>query len=73
MNRFGVGVFADQPIGPPVDLRPAKRPERTTLAGRHVTLVPLDADEHADQLSSRKSMLLRGKEKKLIEILFYIS
>ncbi len=50
MNRFGAGVFADQPIGPPVDPRPAKRPERTTLAGRHVTLVPLDADRHADAL-----------------------
>ena len=50
MNRFGAGVFADQPVGPPVDLRPAKRPERTTLAGRHVTLVPLDADRHADAL-----------------------
>jgi RimJ/RimL family protein N-acetyltransferase len=50
MNRFGVGAFADQPIGPPVDLRPAKRPERATLAGRHVTLVPLDADKHSDAL-----------------------
>ena len=50
MNRFGAGVFADQPIGPPVDLRPAKRPERATLTGRHVTLVPLDAEKHADAL-----------------------
>jgi RimJ/RimL family protein N-acetyltransferase len=50
MNRFGVGVFADQPIGPPVDVRPAKRPERVTLTGRHVALVPLDADAHADAL-----------------------
>jgi RimJ/RimL family protein N-acetyltransferase len=50
MNRFGVGVFSDQPVGPPVDLHPAKRPERTTLAGRCVTLVPLDADRHADAL-----------------------
>ena len=50
MNRPGAGAFADQPIGPPVDARPAKRPERTTLAGRRVTLVPLDADRHADAL-----------------------
>ena len=50
MNRFGVGLFPDQPIGPPVDPRPARRPERTTLAGRHVTLVPLDADKHAEAL-----------------------
>ena len=50
MNRFGAGVFADQPIGPPVDPQPARRPERTTLAGRHVTLVPLDAEAHADAL-----------------------
>ena len=33
MNRFGAGVFADQPIGPPVDPRPAKRPERDDLGG----------------------------------------
>jgi RimJ/RimL family protein N-acetyltransferase len=39
-----------QPVGPLVDARPAKRPERTTLRGRTVTLVPLDADAHADAL-----------------------
>ena len=39
-----------QPIGPPVDARPAKRPERVTLRGRAVALVPLDADEHAAAL-----------------------
>ena len=39
-----------QPIGEPVDPRPAKRPERVTLAGRAVTLVPLNADAHADAL-----------------------
>jgi RimJ/RimL family protein N-acetyltransferase len=40
----------DQPIGLLVDPHPAQRPQRTTLAGRCVTLVPLDADRHADAL-----------------------
>ncbi|WP_131114747.1 GNAT family N-acetyltransferase [Lichenihabitans psoromatis] len=37
------------PIGPFVDPDPALRPERVTLTGRFVTLVPLEAD-HADAL-----------------------
>jgi RimJ/RimL family protein N-acetyltransferase len=39
-----------QPVGPLVNPRPAKRPERVTLSGRAVTLVPLEADDHADAL-----------------------
>jgi RimJ/RimL family protein N-acetyltransferase len=39
-----------QTIGPLVDSHPAKRPERATLKGRWVTLVPLDADAHAQAL-----------------------
>ena len=39
-----------QPLGPFVDAHPARRPERTTLRGRTVTLVPLDAEAHADAL-----------------------
>jgi hypothetical protein len=39
-----------QLLGLPVDAHPAKRPERTTLCGRTVTLVPLDAEAHADAL-----------------------
>jgi RimJ/RimL family protein N-acetyltransferase len=35
---------------PLVDAHPARRPERTTLRGRTVTLVPLNADTHADAL-----------------------
>jgi RimJ/RimL family protein N-acetyltransferase len=38
------------PIGAEVDSNPAQRPQRTTLPGRIVTLVPLDADAHADSL-----------------------
>jgi RimJ/RimL family protein N-acetyltransferase len=38
------------PIGPLVDSHPAKRPERVTLDGRWVTLVPLDAAAHAEAL-----------------------
>ena len=41
---------SEQPIGEKVDTRPARRPERATLAGRAVTLVPLDAEAHADAL-----------------------
>ncbi len=39
-----------QPVGPMVNPRPARRPERVTLSGRAVTLVPLDAESHADAL-----------------------
>jgi RimJ/RimL family protein N-acetyltransferase len=41
---------ADRPIGPPVDVNPARRPERVTLNGRFVRLVPLDADRHLEDL-----------------------
>jgi RimJ/RimL family protein N-acetyltransferase len=39
-----------QPIGGLVDASPARRPERTILRGRAISLVPLDADAHADVL-----------------------
>ena len=38
------------PIGPRVDASPAKPPGRTTLAGRLVTLTPLDPLLHGDAL-----------------------
>ena len=38
------------PIGPPVDPRPAKRPEHTVLKGRYVTLTPLDPRAHGEAL-----------------------
>jgi RimJ/RimL family protein N-acetyltransferase len=38
------------PIGPRVDDSPAKRPVRTTLRGRLVTLLPLDPLAHGDAL-----------------------
>jgi RimJ/RimL family protein N-acetyltransferase len=41
---------APQPLGFPVDPHPARRPERTTLRGRVVTLAPLDAEAHAEAL-----------------------
>ena len=43
-------VSATQPIGPLVDPHPAKRPERGTLEGRWITLVPLDPQAHAEAL-----------------------
>jgi RimJ/RimL family protein N-acetyltransferase len=43
-------LSATLPIGPLVDLHPAKRPKRVTLEGRWVTLVPLDAGAHAEAL-----------------------
>ena len=39
-----------QPVGPLVAAGPAKRPERVTLRGRWITLVPLNADAHAADL-----------------------
>ena len=39
-----------QSIGPVVDAYHAKRPERITLEGRWITLVPLDAEKHAAAL-----------------------
>jgi RimJ/RimL family protein N-acetyltransferase len=39
-----------QPIGPLVDARHARRPERVTLRGLWVTLAPLDAEKHAEGL-----------------------
>jgi RimJ/RimL family protein N-acetyltransferase len=41
---------ATLPIGPLVDSHPARRPERVTLEGRWITLVPLDAVAHAEAL-----------------------
>jgi RimJ/RimL family protein N-acetyltransferase len=38
------------PIGPLVDSDPAKRPQRVTLEGRRITLVPLDPHAHAEAL-----------------------
>jgi RimJ/RimL family protein N-acetyltransferase len=39
-----------QPLGPLVDSHPARRPERTTLRGRWITLAPLDAEKHTETL-----------------------
>jgi RimJ/RimL family protein N-acetyltransferase len=41
---------AIQSIGPSVEAHPAKRPERVTLTGRWITLVPLDPQAHAQAL-----------------------
>lgn len=38
------------PVGPPVDSRPAERPQRTGLIGRVVTVAPLDPPRHGDSL-----------------------
>src|ERR1700722_16643461 len=43
-------MSAALPIGPSIDAHPAKRPERVTLKGRWVTLVPLNPNEHARPL-----------------------
>jgi RimJ/RimL family protein N-acetyltransferase len=41
---------SEQTVGAIVEGASAKRPERTTLSGRAISLVPLDADAHADAL-----------------------
>ncbi|HSI41677.1 MAG TPA: GNAT family N-acetyltransferase [Xanthobacteraceae bacterium] len=38
------------PLGRPVDTQPARRPERISLEGRHVRIVPFDAGQHAADL-----------------------
>jgi RimJ/RimL family protein N-acetyltransferase len=50
MANSSGSAAAAQPIGPLVAAQPATRPQRVTLTGRHVTLVPLDADKHSDAL-----------------------
>ena len=42
--------MATLPIGPLIDAHPGKRPERVTLKGRFVTVAPLDAGKHAEDL-----------------------
>src|SRR5271166_2237939 len=39
-----------QPVGPPVDVHAARRPERVTLEGRWISLTPLDAGKQAEAL-----------------------
>jgi RimJ/RimL family protein N-acetyltransferase len=48
----------DQPIGPPVDAKPVRLPQRTTLSGRFVSVVPLDAERHVKDLFA----LMGGEE-----------
>ena len=48
----------DHTMGAPVDTSPARRPQRITLAGRVVTLVPLDIHAHAGTLYENT----RGRE-----------
>ncbi len=45
-----MGPRNDSPLGAPVNSAPARRPQHTTLAGRRVTLVPLDPAAHAPAL-----------------------
>lgn len=44
------GLQPDLPIGTKVDPTPARRPARTTLLGRLVTVTPLDPVAHTDDL-----------------------
>ena len=43
-------IDAHQPVGPPVETNPARRPEGTALSGRFVRVVPLEAAHHLDDL-----------------------
>ncbi len=42
----------ERPIGPPVDIHPARRPDRVASEGRFVRLEPLDAAKHGPALWS---------------------
>jgi RimJ/RimL family protein N-acetyltransferase len=49
----GMSTTAPSPgFGPPVDPSPARRPQPTRLAGRFVTLVPVEPEAHAAPLYS---------------------
>jgi RimJ/RimL family protein N-acetyltransferase len=48
----------DLPIGPEVDPSPAKLPQRSPMAGRYISLAPLDAMAHGESLWEN----LRGTE-----------
>lgn len=48
------------PIGRLVDSQPAKRPERTVLNGRYVTLAPLDPQAHGEALFAAAGGERRG-------------
>ncbi|MEP9349579.1 GNAT family protein [Xanthobacter sp. KR7-225] len=50
------------PLGPPVPGGPARRPEPTVLEGRHVRLVPFEAERHAAALFA----LSHGPEKEAL-------
>lgn len=50
MANASGSVSLTQPIGPLVAAEPGARPQRVTMTGRYVTLVPLDAERHADAL-----------------------
>jgi RimJ/RimL family protein N-acetyltransferase len=47
---FDLGMETERPVGPALDWRPARRPERIVLEGRHVRLRPLDARADAEPL-----------------------
>lgn len=51
MPRDG-GGGAETSIGPAVDATPAQRPERTSLKGRIVSVLPADAEAHGQALYS---------------------
>ncbi len=52
-----------QPIGPALDgWTPRPRPARVTLAGRHCTLEPLDADRHAAELYAAYALAPDGRD-----------
>lgn len=50
LRERALGMTAEHNIGTQVEATPAKRPQRTTLDGRFVGIVPLDPIAHADTL-----------------------
>jgi RimJ/RimL family protein N-acetyltransferase len=42
--------LSDSPLGEPVEFTPPLRPDRSSLAGRHVVLAPVEPDRDAERL-----------------------
>ena len=67
VTAFDTDPTSGLPIGPKVDSTPARWPQRVTLTGHDVHIVPLDADTHTDDLFE----VTRGPENERLWLYLY--